>query len=91
MNNIELRERYPLSRAEDVTDAYMRGFEAGRAMVRGTCHKLPADNGDMTCTVRNRGFEMEFGYWRCSECGCNCFEGARYCMGCGREAVDDEP
>lgn len=50
----------------------------------GTCHKLPS-SGDTVCIVRMRGLEMEFGYWKCSECGCECFEGARYCMNCGRK------
>lgn len=48
------------------------------------CHKLPS-SGDTVCIVRRHGFDMEFGYWRCSECGCECFEGARYCMNCGRK------
>ena len=51
---------------------------------RGECRKLPP-SGDAVCIVRKYGYEMEFGYWRCSECGCECFEGARYCMGCGRK------
>ena len=51
---------------------------------RGTCRKLPS-SGDAVCIVRRHGYEMEFGYWRCSGCGCECFEGARYCMGCGRK------
>ena len=51
---------------------------------RGECRKLPP-SGDAVCIVRRHGYEMEFGYWRCSECGCECFEGARYCMGCGRK------
>lgn len=55
----------------------------------GTCHRLPADNFVPTCIVRGRGYEMEVGYWKCSECGTNCFEGARYCMNCGREVVDE--
>ena len=32
MREIKLNMRYPESRLEDVTDAYMRGFEAGLAM-----------------------------------------------------------
>lgn len=53
----------------------------------GMCHKLPS-SGDTVCIVRRHGFDMEFGYWRCSECGCECFEGARYCMNCGRKVVE---
>ena len=51
-----------------------------------TCHKLPS-SGDTVCIVRRHGYEMEFGYWRCSECGCECFDGARYCMNCGAKVV----
>lgn len=57
-------------------------------MGRGTCRRLPADNFGTTCVVRGHGYEMEFGYWKCSECGTNCFEGARYCMNCGARVVD---
>lgn len=32
MSDIKLNRRYPESRLEDVTDAYTRGFELGRAM-----------------------------------------------------------
>lgn len=32
MTQIELQRRYPDSRPEDITDAYMRGFEVGLAM-----------------------------------------------------------
>ncbi len=54
----------------------------------GECKMLPSNCG-MTCIVRHEstGLEMEFGYWRCSACGCNNFEGAKYCMECGRKAV----
>lgn len=55
----------------------------------GTCHRLPADNFGTTCIVRGHGYEMEFGYWKCSECGTNCFEGARYCMNCGAKVVGE--
>lgn len=55
----------------------------------GTCRRLPADNYGTTCIVRGHGYEMEFGYWKCSECGTNCFEGARYCMNCGRKVMDE--
>ena len=51
---------------------------------RGECKKLPSD-GITRCFVRRYGYEIEFGYWKCSACGCECFEGARYCMGCGRK------
>jgi len=37
-----------------------------------TCHKLPASG--------------EKDYWRCSECDCECFDGAMYCMNYGAKA-----
>ena len=55
---------------------------------RGECHKLPAVS-DTTCVVRRCGFEMEFGYWKCSNCGVECFEGAKYCMNCGAKVVGE--
>lgn len=51
---------------------------------RGECEKLPSD-GITRCFVRRYGYEREFGYWKCSACGCECFDGARYCMNCGRK------
>lgn len=56
-------------------------------VLRGECEKLP-QLSDSVCVVKRNGFEMEFGYWRCSECGCENFEGAKYCMNCGRKAVE---
>lgn len=35
------------------------------------------------------GYEMEFGYWKCSNCGAECFEDAKYCMSCGAKVVDE--
>lgn len=55
------------------------------------CEKLPQIS-DAVCVVRRNGFEMQFGYWRCSECGCENFEGAKHCMNCGarvKEGGDD--
>lgn len=72
------------------TEGTMKPEQAIAATLgRGECHKLPA-SGEKTCIVRHNSthLTMEFGYWRCSECGCECFEGARYCMGCGARVVD---
>ncbi len=52
----------------------------------GECEKLP-QLSDTVCIVKRGGTEMMFGYWRCSECGCENFEGAKHCMNCGRKAV----
>lgn len=40
MSEIKLNMRYPESRLEDVTDAYMRGFEVGLAMRTDENEKL---------------------------------------------------
>lgn len=41
MSEIKLHERYPMSRTEDITDAYMRGFQA---CVTSMCDPLRAEN-----------------------------------------------
>ena len=86
------------------SDEYQRGYDDGlhantkaafaaaRRTVQdavGECEKLPSTN-DKTCIVRDNrtGCEMEFGYWRCSNCGCNNFDGAKHCMGCGARVVE---
>lgn len=76
------------NRSDTTLDVSLRNFTPEQAIEatlgRGECHKLPS-SGDTVCIVRRHGYEMEFGYWKCSACGCECFEGARYCMGCGRK------
>jgi len=52
----------------------------------GECEKLPSLT-DAVCIVRRGGMEMHFGYWRCSKCGCENFEGAKYCMNCGAKVI----
>ena len=54
---------------------------------RRTCHKLP-QRSDLVCEVHNGSFSASFGYWTCSECGVENFDGAKYCMNCGAEAVE---
>lgn len=41
MSEIKLHERYPMSRPEDITDAYLRGFQA---CVTSMCDPLRAEN-----------------------------------------------
>lgn len=53
-----------------------------------TCEPLVTDNVT-SCIVRRNGFEREYGYWKCSNCGCECFEGAKYCMNCGARVVGE--
>lgn len=57
-----------------------------RAEDIGECEKLPSLT-DAVCIVQKGGMEMHFGFWRCSKCGCENFEGAKHCMNCGRKAV----
>lgn len=44
MSEIKLNMRYPESRPEDITDAYMRGFEVGLAMRADENAKLREQN-----------------------------------------------
>ena len=55
-----------------------------------TCEPLAADS-DTRCFVRRGSYEREFGYWKCSNCGCECFDGAKYCMECGAKVVRELP
>lgn len=61
---------------------YADTIAAWNTRAERTCAKLPPITVQ-TCIVRRGGCEMEFGYWRCGECQCENFEGARYCMNCG--------
>lgn len=85
MNVIELHERYPLSRREDITDAYMRGVEFGRKMGLGTC-KMVVDNRHRVDKVTTS--------WGCVCSACGGFhefthgEGWAFCPSCGREVVN---
>lgn len=79
MSDIELHERYPLSRREDITDAYMRGFEYGRKMGRRT-------------TTRHGKFRTKYGRSvPCCECCGYGIGDARwhYCPSCGAKVVDE--
>lgn len=71
---------------ESCTSDELKALESHIAATLGseTCEKLP-QLGDTVCIVKRGGAEMEFGYWRCSECGCENFEGAKYCMNCGKK------
>lgn len=79
MAEIKLEKRYPESREEDITDAYMRGYEAGATMGRRT-------------TTRHGKFKTKYGRSvPCCEC---CGYGIgdtrwHYCPSCGAEVVDE--
>lgn len=51
MSEIKLNMRYPESRLEDVTDAYMRGFEVGLAMRTDENAKLRELLRDMAVVI----------------------------------------
>ena len=67
-----------------VADFQAIADELNATLGAGECEKLP-QLSDTVCVVKRKGFEMEWGYWRCSECECENFDGAKYCMNCGRK------
>lgn len=78
MSEIKLTKRFPESRPEDITEAYMRGYEAGLNFRERTCHQ-----------VNIGGYSFRF---ECSACGYvaivhNCTvrldELPNYCPKCG--------
>lgn len=81
----------PLGMINDAIDAIERERDEWKAKAEdastGECEKLPSLT-DMECIVRMGGMERHCGYWRCSECGCENFEGAKHCMNCGRKGVE---
>ena len=50
MSEIKLTKRFPESRPEDITEAYMRGYEAGRK-VSETCEVTNSDAGELDVDV----------------------------------------
>lgn len=88
MSEIQLSRRYPLSRVEDITDAYMRGVEEGRAMERKECH-IRNGECDMCGTIIHRNACMYL-----VPVG-DCIKmvksrPARYCPSCGRKIHERE-
>ena len=77
---------------DDELDAVILNDENGeresmRFVRERTCEKLPS-YFEKSCIVTRGDLTMKFGYWRCSECDCENFEGARYCMACGAKVVE---
>lgn len=87
MSNIELHERYPLSRREDITDAYMRGVEFGRKMGRGTCEWQLVKSGPcyLVCRCSVCGYEHAESM---TDKGATDFDPS-FCPSCGREVMDE--
>ena len=73
--------------ADDYSESLRQAIAAWNTRAERTCEKLPS-RSTHTCVVRYGNLEVEFGYWRCSECKCENFEGAKYCMNCGAKALD---
>lgn len=82
MTEIKLTKRYPQSRTEDTVDAFMRGYEKGRAdrpQGRNLSEEYPS-------------------LFECSVCGASCFDtfpwdcDINYCPNCGAKmkGADDE-
>ena len=61
-------------------------IEAWNTRAERTCHALPQIS-DTVCVVKRDGMEIECGYWTCSECRCENFAGAKFCMECGAKMV----
>lgn len=83
--DVKCRNPYCLAKSSR-WDTEAEAVEAWNTRAKRTCKKLPQLT-DSVCIVRRGGMEAVFGYWRCSECGVENFEGAKYCMGCGAQVV----
>lgn len=84
-------KRCPIPTTDTFYETEAEAIEAWNTRVERTCKKLPSLI-DQTCIVRRNCqgsiFEMEFGYWRCSECQCENFDGAKRCMECGAKVIE---
>ena len=77
---IKLEKRYPQSRDEDITDAFMRGYLAGRSSAdRPTGHIVTKCSGKFNPTV----------WAECSECGKPIDAWDKFCRHCGAKMGDD--
>lgn len=99
MSEIKLQQRYPNSRHEDITDAFMRGYVSAVETSMKLLKEQVAENaklrkelelciGGTCCNVA--GMEDAF---ECSVCGGRYVSWelrrwARYCPDCGRKVVD---
>ena len=80
MSEIILEKRYPHSREEDITDAFMRGYVKGKA---------DRPQGEWEYTNNPLRLDDE---WACSRCGNISFVKTNFCDRCGADmrGVDDE-
>ena len=83
MSEIILEKRYPHSRSEDITDAFMRGYVKG---------KTDRPQGEWKRRLVDNGFNAD---WICSECGYRVktdFVSFNFCPNCGcrMKGADDD-
>ena len=74
MTEITLKKRYPHSREEDITDAFMRGYVKGKAdRPQGEWKSVKASiypyGYDVECSVCGFRMDSSFGYKFCPMCG----------------------
>ena len=67
MSEIKLTKRFPESRPEDITEAYMRGYEAGRG-VRETCEDVSENPLRFECSACG-GLSLDIAPRYCPACG----------------------
>ena len=83
MREIILKKRYPHSREEDITDAFMRGYEKGKAdRPQGEWERVSAD----------KYVQHAYHFYRCSKCGYDHIGKTNFCPNCGArmKGADDE-
>lgn len=71
MREIILKKRYPHSREEDITDAFMRGYEKGKA-----------DRPQGKWIYTNNPLRLD-DEWACNRCGNISFVKTNFCDRCG--------
>jgi len=76
MREIILEKRYPHSREEDITDAFMRGYVKGKAdRPRGEWERVSAD----------KYVQHAYYFYRCSKCGYDHIGKTNFCPNCGAD------
>ena len=78
---IKLEKRYPQSRDEDITDAFMRGYLAGRSSADRPTGEWQDEHGKPMCLGSFAGY--------CSNCGKWSEYLTDYCGNCGAKMGDD--
>ena len=86
MTEITLKKRYPHSREEDITDAFMRGYEKGKAdrpQGEWIDAEIPLESGGsmpiQACNLCKTFYPLEY-----------TGGGHRFCPNCGAKMVKDD-